>query len=273
MIRKSGVVIAVLLMLWPVTVSAQRNDDFPDTEGWAYQLHGHEIVAYFDLVTGTPIRTAELNGVKIGTQPGLTYPTPESAVAAVEALIANHLDLFRFDPAVLSDVYVELQTYLGETWVVWYHQIYEGMWVTRSAVVVEIKMDGTIMHLSAQVYPNISVDTTPTVTLEDALAIARDRGLNAPDGRYGTSDWWEQAMIASSELVVNVEPKNKEYVYSLAWNLLLEVPEEGTGQAIVDAHTGEVYMAFGGPFVVHVDSPEAEQPPAAMERLRRGAWC
>ncbi|GMQ82752.1 MAG: hypothetical protein BMS9Abin05_2213 [Rhodothermia bacterium] len=256
---------AFFLAIWSVNASAQQPNDRVGRQGEFYQLHGQEIVAYFDDITGTPVRTLNLNGVKIGTQAGMTYPTPESAVAAVETLISNHLDLFRFDPSVLSDPVVESITSLGASWYVWYIQIYEGLPVFSSLVAVTITLDGTIKHLSAQVYPDISINTTPILTPEDAEASVRDIVVDSTPYTYGASEYWEQATLDSSELIVRVDENNKQYLYSLAWNLWFVDPEGGRGQSIVDAHTGEVYSAFGGPLITNNESPDVSDLPAAIE--------
>ncbi len=262
---RSAKIFAAFLAIWSINAGAQHPNDRVGRQGEFYQLHGHEIVAYFDDITGTPVRTLELNGVKIGTQAGMTYPTPESAASAVETLISNHLDLFRLDPAVLSDPVVESTTSLGASWYVWYMQIYEGLPVFRSLVAVTITLDGTIKHLSAQVYPDISINTTPTLTPEDAEASVRDIVVDSTPYTYGASWWWEQATLDTSELIVRVDEKNKQYLYSLVWNLWFVDPEGGRGQAIVDAHSGEVYSAFGGPLITNSESPDVSDLPAAIE--------
>ena len=218
------------------------------THGEDYWLNGHNIVAYFDNITGTPIYTSDVHQANISANPADEFTTPAAAVAAFEALLAEHPNLFRFDPSLLDTIMarpVNLST--GLSWAISASQLYQGLEVQGGSAGAMIQQDGSFISLWALVFSDIAIDTMPKLSAGEADEFVRRAIADSASGVYGFMEFWEMATVDTARLVVVVEVEEEKYVYYLAWNIDYTSDELGGGFAVVDANSGRVVRVAGGP--------------------------
>ncbi|MBI1804332.1 MAG: T9SS type A sorting domain-containing protein [Ignavibacteriae bacterium] len=97
-----------------------------------------------------------------------------------------------------------------DTWYAWYSQVYEGIPVEGSSVgFMILRRNGDFVSLGALRYANVKAPTTPAISSEQAIEIAKRDLL----GRGSHP--------LSTDLVIFPEPQGANFRYHLAWKILL----------------------------------------------------
>lgn len=110
-----------------------------------------------------------------------------------------------------------------------YEQVYEGVPVLYSGYLVAFDDTGAIVFISGDYYPDLAVDTYPTLQPEAAVTIM-------------SSDLSEFAEVTSQpKLVIYVDQDKETLGYHLAYDAQIQVEEPlQAWEYIIDAHSGEV---------------------------------
>ena len=146
-----------------------------------------------------------------------------------------------------------------------YQQYYQGIPVLYSGYLVAVHTNGSIYYLSGDYYPDLTVDTQPTLTPTSALAII-------------------QADLAGASLQILSEPQISIYVSSeqdsLRYHLVYQTQVQGAKideawEYLVDAHTGHIHRKvsliehINGSGSVYVTNPNHGSPVTrTLHRLR-----
>ncbi len=120
----------------------------------------------------------------------------------------------------------------GRFWFITYSQVYNGLPVIGSQIGLTINREGRLFALGAQAYPNLALNTVPTLGASSTAQLARN---------YSGLD--RRAKLNKQQLVILAEPAQKRYEYKLAWELVLEDFTQAipvSKSFLVDAHEGIV---------------------------------
>lgn len=111
-------------------------------------------------------------------------------------------------------------------------QQHEGIELLYTTMTVKLTLDGKVVSFGADVYHNIDLNLTPTITSNSALASAKAGIQNITTSNV------------SDELKILPIPGHKETVHHLVYECMVETMDEVKVPAkyytLVDAHTGEV---------------------------------
>ena len=211
-----------LLQAIPPTPEAARAwQAFKDTEG-------KEFSATWNTATKTPHRV-QGKGIKIAAQVGAG-----NVGGLVAGFVRSNAALLGVNP---SELRVLSQEKHGPRWYTDFQQTYSGLDVVGGRVHVRVKDDGTVTAFGSDFYPNIAISTSPAISTESALLLAKG-AVSFDESRDN---------VVSSRLVVLPMVRSGEPAYYLAYETLLKIamdPASGREPAVwrlyVDASSGDI---------------------------------
>jgi Zn-dependent metalloprotease len=121
-------------------------------------------------------------------------------------------------------------------------QTYRGLTVAGAGYDVRVFSSGRIGTLEGRFHPDIHIDTTPILTVEQAETRARsvfDAGAAEPTGYPRFQFEYESGFRDQNVLVV--VPQSGRYL--LAWAVLLRRPPNATWRVYVEATSGSILGA------------------------------
>ncbi len=156
----------------------------------------------------------------------------QAAENAARSFVAQNRELFS---AGNEDLRVATVRNGAGKWVVHFEQMANGLRVVDGRAHTVFTESGRLFVTGADIFPDVDVNPTPTLSEEDALAIAKG-GVSFLDGRDAV--YYRELVI----LPIRVESGElMELEYRLAWRFDLDVADPlGNWVTHVDAGTGEV---------------------------------
>ncbi len=181
---------------------------------WHYQIN--DLTGTYHHVYGS--------GIDIGSP----IVTAEAAEGAAREFIGNNPDLFGIgdeDLKVMSNA-----AGLGKRSVI-FQQTYNGLRVWGGRLHLVFTEAGRLFEFGSDVYPDINISTEPSLSQEQALAVAKD-GIGFVEGRDE---------VTHRELLILPVEENETLTYRLAYRFDLRTVEPfGIWATYVDANSGEI---------------------------------
>ncbi|MDH7514879.1 MAG: hypothetical protein QHI48_03230, partial [Bacteroidota bacterium] len=203
--------------------------------------------------TGTPYRVWG-EGYQI---PGITHVDSSNADIAARRFISQWASLLRCDLSALR--FVDANEYEGK-WTVSYEQVYKGIPVLASDVVVSMNDRGRVFLFGSEFQPSIELSVIPTLSIEEGKSAAAT-GLLLP---AGTMD-----RITGGELAVLPYSSTHGLTHRLVYQFVVPQDDFHIWETIVDAHNGEllrrvnrVTTGIGGTVTTSVKTQSYSQPTA-----------
>ncbi len=183
----------------------------------------------------------------IGTEPG--KPKASMLVNASSASPAMNASAFMAgyaDQLGLNDVSAELAlantfTKPGGRSTVRYQQTYQGIPVFAGEVIVNTNAQGAMLSLTAKTSPNLDADITPTLTADDAVAVAIKAiaKYNKVDAASLTTSTPKLQIYDSRLLNPDGVPPR------LVWNIVVSALSEGISEVVlIDARNGAIALHY-----------------------------
>lgn len=144
-------------------------------------------------------------------------------------------------------------SHAGAMWSASYTQVVNNVPVEGSHAGFDIGRWGDILHLNMKWYPNVTVETTPSLSASRALEIAK-RYYSGGDTIPG---------IGAHELVILPEEVNGQFVYHLAWKLILE----GGSSAM------RLYISARDGALLREQGNQVEETPHAQRYILCSGFC
>lgn len=166
---------------------------------------------------------------------GLTLFDPQTPptnkfVDGSRSFLASHAELFGVDARDLETVSSRGG---GKAWYVRLEQTFRGLPVIGSGVDFRFK-NGKLVLIRANLHPDITVATTPTLTASQVEKLATDS--------LSTDGWTDFRSLKDSRLGVWVQRSARGVAYRLVWTTRHETGQpRGRWVSHVDARTGVVW--------------------------------
>ncbi|HJV65656.1 MAG TPA: CARDB domain-containing protein [Geomonas sp.] len=221
------------------------------------QRHGAQFDVHIDPRSGTPTNIIgsiplipgsgkgnriTLQSISAALGERATSVDSRSLAKLAKKLIRESGDILNFDQSQLGDVQAEkVSDYL---WQVRAFEQVNGIKVRDARLVISIS-HGNVVLLGTEKWGKVRVDTTPSLTAEDAMA----RGFRyvdgqSPDDRLVTKATLEIVPVAPLQLQEAgrfIGKPGEGYDHRLVWTFSFQrLPDPATWEVMVDAHSGEV---------------------------------
>ena len=187
-----------------------------------------QIAAYVNAATGTPTWVIDVEKLTFA-QEGVTLETESDVQSASLDFLTRYREFFGIQPKLLSAPEI---TTNGRWWFVKYRQVHKGMLVLNAGVGITVDRTGKVIAAGANVYPDISVESTPSLSAAAAASTARS-SLE----RSG------QALSEASSLKVLPSKSYEGVDLKLVWQVTLENVDGHTPiskTVLVDAKDGAI---------------------------------
>jgi Zn-dependent metalloprotease len=199
-------------------------------------------VSYIGASPEHPVHNPYMDNVSALSE-GLDY------IAAARGFVASYADLFGLlDPEQELNLETETQPDENRT-VLRFQQNYQGVPVLGGELILHLDTNGNVITVTGETLPYLSVDTSPSVTTEEAQLTA----LPFVGSLYGLGN--DQLMVTEPELWIyspTLLGLDDNQVY-LVW--LMEVISDGDTplreRVLVDAQTGGILLHY-------LDTPSAQ---------------
>lgn len=213
-----------LLVLSASAVHGQGGPTQNQADAWQEfkQTHGEGWTASWSSRTGAP-------DLLFG---GTTKAYHGSSVEVATAFLAQHASLFRMKPSLDDLTVARTRKSTGITHVV-LQQTHHAIPVDGALLGIHIDMDGRIVMVNGDYYPNINVSPEPEVSSDEAITVAQNLCATKYSGyRLG----------ASSDLAF----RPLADVVRLVWKVRFDGTREGEGALLcfVDASNGQIVEDF-----------------------------
>ncbi|QXD15531.1 T9SS type A sorting domain-containing protein [Rhodocaloribacter litoris] len=226
----------LVLSLWLLYPATAIHAQIPSTQEDSVNkvarylvFNDKEIAARVDEATGTPSWVISLDSIDFNLGVPEVLITPEAVVRKTRAFLQAHQTLLKVDPDRLSEPTISTD---GRFWFITYSQEYKGLPVIGSQIGLTITREGRLFALGVQAYPDLALNTTPSLGASSAAQLARNHAGLDRDGE-----------LNKQQLVILAGPAQGRYEYKLAWKLVLEDFTRATPVSksfLVDAHQGTV---------------------------------
>lgn len=162
---------------------------------------------------------------------GRNITNKDDAEIVSRTFIENNKDFLKIDVSELklSRVYEDWNSFDPE-----YQQYYKGVPVEQGRVRTIVYKDDSIGYLSNHFYPNISISTTPKITEDEAISIAKDYFTTRNPGVEASL-----VILPSDYIELGKVEKSDTLRYYLAWKVKFH---EKT--IYVDAENGDVLFEY-----------------------------
>jgi len=168
-----------------------------------------------------------------------TIPLTEKNVEGVfKRFLAEHRDFFGVNT---EDLKIVSQKKIRGKWYVKYQQYYKDVPVYRTSIGVASTEQGKVLSYDADYHDKIAVETTPKVSLEQAVQTAKSTMTKALAGLMREKE---------TSKIIYPERTKTGTVYHLAWRFLLQNPQDIVTDTyfIVDAVDGKIIKSFTATF-------------------------
>jgi thermolysin len=200
----------------------------------------HELDAGRELLTETRLAQDQVAAVRFNSETGspafisgtITPPAGANPLESSQSFFEANKDLYRMsDPATELTLKRETDDELGMSHV-HLSQQYQGLPVYAAEVSVHFSRDGKIVSVNGNYVPDIAVNPTPGITIDDAIKSAQaDLGYDAPS--------------SSRELPLLTVFAPPGGAPQLTWEITLASDDRALRMAyFVDAHTGEIAAKY-----------------------------
>ncbi len=166
------------------------------------------------------------------------------------AFIEDNKDLFKIDLSSLKLSRVQGDWNEFQSW---YSQYYNDIPVELGIVRVSIRKDGVINYLSNHFYPDISISTTPVISKNESIAIAKDYFTSRNPGVDVSL-----VILPSDYIELGKVEKSDTLRYYLTWKVKFH---EKT--IYVDAKSGDVIFEYGNIVISAGDAEPASEANAS----------
>ena len=208
---------------------------------------GKRFAAYVNEISGTPTWIIDTDSLDFTLGSSLNLTTESEVETKADAFVDAHKDVFGLDIRLLGEPRILTN---GRIWFVRYPQLYKNLQIWAAELVVSVLYDGTLVAVSASLFPQVEVNTTPSLSSAAALQVAFGAaGLQDLKGRVKT------------ELVIVPVELEASYTYGLAWEVIVYDHDRNppfSKTFLIDAHSGKVLEEYGhgaGVMETAADSP------------------
>ena len=199
---------------------------------------GKRFAAYVNEINGTPTWIIDTDSLDFTLGSSLSLTSESEVETKADAFIDAHKDVFGLDTRQLGEPRILTN---GRMWFVRYPQLYKNYQVWMAELVVSVLYDGTLVAVSASLFPQVEVNTTPSLSSSAALQVAFGAaGLQDLKGRVKT------------DLVIVPLELEASYTFGLAWEVSVYDYDRDppfSKAYLIDAHTGKIleeYDHIGG---------------------------
>ncbi|MDE2825994.1 MAG: T9SS type A sorting domain-containing protein [Bacteroidota bacterium] len=208
---------------------------------------GKRFAAYVNEINGTATWIIDTDSLDFTLGSSLNLTTESEVETKADAFIDAHKDVFGLDTRLLGEPWILTN---GTIWFIRYPQLYKNYRVWMAELVVSVLYDGTLVAVSASVFPQVEVNTTPSLSSSAALQAA-----------FGAAGLLDLKGRVKTDLVIVPVELEASYTYGLAWEVSVydydrDPPFSKT--FLIDAHSGKVLEEYGhgaGVMETAADSP------------------
>jgi len=194
-----------------------------------FDRYGNPLRVEETILTGAAHRVWDIpfNISRYGAE--VSQLTEENIETVCRNFLADYQDVIKIKP---QDLVLKRARHSHKNWYIHFQQSYEGIPVYRTPIGFTINRWGKIPLLGADIYPDISVSTSPTISQEQAIEIA--------EVAFRTAEMDSVAVLNDVSLMVY--PRLAD---SISYHLVYEIKllsEDPLKEWIyfVDAHHGEI---------------------------------
>jgi len=201
--------------------------DTTDSEGNAIRMKVND-------KTGAPHR---IYGLKVNFNTRYGHITEQNVQGLSRRFLAEHAKLLRIHPGSLK---FKSAVKNKRRWYVDFQQQYRGVPVYRANVGFTIHENGNVVLVGSDVYPNISINTTPALSSDEALKIAQSNFVELT----GTDSL---VIRKEPELIIFPVENEKNFSYTLSYNIELEYIDSLNVYSqvyFINAKTGETIKEY-----------------------------
>lgn len=208
---------------------------------------GKRFAAYVNEINGTPTWIIDTDSLDFTLGSSLNLTTESEVETKADAFVDAHKGVFGLDTEQLGEPRILTN---GRIWFIRYPQLYKNYRVWMAELVVSVLYDGTLVAVSANVFPQVEINTTPSLSSSAALQAA-----------FGAAGLLDLNGRVKSDLVIVPVELEASYTYGLAWEVSVydhdrDPPFSKT--FLIDAHSGKVLGEYGhgaGVMETAADSP------------------
>ena len=223
-----------LLLCGAQKAHAQQEIRYPQL----LEHNGKRFAAYVNEINGTPTWIIDTDSLDFTLGSSLNLTTESEVETKADAFVDAHKDVFGLDTRQLGEPRILTN---GRMWFVRYPQLYKSLRIWAADLVLAVRNNGTLVSAAAGLFPNVNVNTTPSLSSSAALQVAFGAaGLQDLKGRVKT------------DLVIVPVELEASYTYGLAWEVSVYDYDRDppfSKAYLIDAHTGKIleeYDHIGG---------------------------
>ena len=232
-----------LLLCGAQKAHAQQEIRYPQL----LEHNGKRFAAYVNEINGTPTWIIDTDSLDFTFGSSMNLTTKSEVETKADAFVDAHKGVFGLDTRQLGEPWILTN---GRIWFVRYPQLYKNYRVWMAELVVSVLYDGTLVAVSASVFPQVEVNTTPSLSSSAALQVA-----------FGAAGVQDLKGRVKTELVIVPVELEASYTFGLAWEVSVydydrDPPFSKT--FLIDAHSGKVLEEYGhgaGVMETAADSP------------------
>ena len=122
---------------------------------------GKRCAAYINEFNGTPTWIINTDSLDFTLGASINLTTESEVETEADAFADAHKDVFGLDTRLLDEPWILKN---GRIWVVRYPQFYKNYRAWMAELVVTVMYDGTLVAVSASIFPQMEVNTTPSLS-------------------------------------------------------------------------------------------------------------
>lgn len=190
-------------------------------------------------LTKIPERVAGLDLYPAALKEKPVAITRKNVDATFKEFFREHKELFEIEPEDLRMVSAKK---INNRWYVKYGQYYKGIPVLNATVGLGSSKDGRVSSYAANYQPDINVPTEPRVSLEAAVATAKETYKGQDTQKLREKD---------GILIIYPEKTEDKITYRLAWKFMIvgKKPDSRIEKYfIIDALDGEIIRSYAARF-------------------------
>lgn len=190
-------------------------------------------------LTRIPKRVVEINRFPAVLKEGTVPLTKDNVKKVFKDFIKENQEFFGIASANLR---LKSAKKVREKWYAKFQQYFKGVPVYKATVGLDASKKGKMSTYAANYHPNIDVSTSPKISLEKAVEIAKET--------YSKKIQQELKKKYSSKIIYP-KKENKKIDYRLAWKFLIKVKRpdpEIEKYFIIDAIDGKILFTYTARF-------------------------
>lgn len=163
---------------------------------------GKRFAAYVNEINGTPTWIIDTDSLDFTLGSSMNLTTKSEVETKADAFVDAHKGVSGLDTRQLAKPWILTH---GRIWFVRYPQLYKIYRVWMAELVVSVLYDGTLVAVSASLFPQVEVNTTPSLSSSAALQIA-----------FGAAEVKDLEGQVKTDLVIVPVELEASYTYGLA---------------------------------------------------------